>query len=202
MHATSKQKYTIFKLTGWDVREADINKEQASFIISNSIKKNYKPVIESLHSLTGAIDRQNRDLENQSTKTKKTPKKTKDEVYTELHERADEAGKKAADSHTPTPVIVGTPTTPLGNEIDYEKKTYYVPQGVCGFAWVHLSEGRSSFARWAKKNLGAHKAYYGGVDIWTRGYGQSMELKEAYASAYAEVLREAGIDAYMGSRMD
>jgi hypothetical protein len=131
-----------------------------------------------------------------------TSAKQRHEIYTALVAEADEAGKLAAEAHTPTPMIVGSPSTPLGNDVDYSKKTYFVEGGVCGFAWVHLPNGRSSFARWAKKNLGAHKSYYGGTDIWTRGYGQSMELKEKYAGAYAKVLAENGINAYPMSRMD
>ena len=30
-------------------------------------------------------------------------------------------------------MVVGTPTTPLGNDIDYSKETYYVADGLCGF---------------------------------------------------------------------
>ena len=40
--------------------------------------------------------------------------------------------------------------------------------------------------------------------LWNAtGYnGQSMDVKEAGASAYAEVLRQYGFKAYMGSRAD
>ena len=34
---------------------------------------------------------------------------------------------------TPNPMVVGTPTTPLGDDIDYSKDTYYVADGMCGF---------------------------------------------------------------------
>ena len=33
-------------------------------------------------------------------------------------------------------------------------------------------------------------------------YGQSLEKKEAFANAYAEVLSDAGVRAYVDSRMD
>ena len=39
---------------------------------------------------------------------------------------------------TPTPMVVGTPTTPLGDDIDYTKDTYYVADGMCGFAWINI----------------------------------------------------------------
>jgi hypothetical protein len=38
--------------------------------------------------------------------------------------------------------------------------------------------------------------------MWVFDYNQSMELKEAYAHAYAKVLRDAGFNAYANSRMD
>ena len=35
-------------------------------------------------------------------------------------------------------MVVGTPTTPLGDDIDYTKETYYVADGMCGFAWINI----------------------------------------------------------------
>ena len=40
---------------------------------------------------------------------------------------------------TPTFMVVGTPTTPLGDDIDYSKDTYYVADGMCGFAWINIA---------------------------------------------------------------
>ena len=48
--------------------------------------------------------------------------KTPSEIYSEAHS----AGMAAGHGCTPTPMVVGTPTTPLGNDIDYSKDTYYV----------------------------------------------------------------------------
>ena len=41
--------------------------------------------------------------------------KTPQEIYTEAHS----AGMAAGHGCTPTPMVVGTPTTPLGDDIDY-----------------------------------------------------------------------------------
>lgn len=131
-----------------------------------------------------------------------TAKEKREKMFRELHEKAHKAGTMAGNGHTPTPMVVGQAKGLMSTEIDYSKKTYFVESGVCGFAWIHLPNGRSSFARWAKTELGAHKSYYGGTDIWVRGFGQSMERKEAYASAYSKVLNENGIDSYPQSRMD
>jgi hypothetical protein len=116
---------------------------------------------------------------------------------------ADIEGNHAANDCIPTPMIVGSPTHILGNDIDPNKPTYYVPSGVCGFAWINVRDGRSSFARWLKKNdLGRPDSYYGGVTIWVYKFGQSYEKKRAYAGAFSSVLNEAGIKAYSMSRLD
>ena len=54
--------------------------------------------------------------------------KTPSEIYSEAHS----AGMAAGHGCTPTPMVVGTPTTPLGDDIDYSKDTYYVADGMCG----------------------------------------------------------------------
>ena len=48
----------------------------------------------------------------------------------------------------------------------------------------------------------ASKAYPTGLHFWVGLFNQSMTRKEAYASAFAKVLNEAGIQAYADSRMD
>jgi hypothetical protein len=80
-------------------------------------------------------------------------------------------------------------------------RSYYVADGVCGFAWVSVSPANSSFGRWAKEH-GWRKAYGGGIQLWVGLFNQSMQRKSAYADAYAESLRSHGIPARSGSRMD
>lgn len=74
----------------------------------------------------------------------------------------------------------------------------------CGFAWVNGKPGNSKLAKHLKAKYGAHKSYYGGIDVWNPGGSmtQSMDIKEAGASAFAKVLREHGFHAYMSSRAD
>lgn len=119
-----------------------------------------------------------------------------------IYREALEAGQKAAEACTPIPMVVGTPTSFFGNDIDYTKPTYYVADGVCGFAWVNIVPGNSKLANWLKKQGLARKSYYGGVDIWISDYNQSMQKKEAHARAMAQVFREHGFKAYPMSRMD
>lgn len=121
----------------------------------------------------------------------------------EIHLLAHKAGQLAAEKTKPTPMVVGEETSLFSNKIDYSKPTYYVADGPCGFAWVNIKPAHSKFAKYLRENDLAHKNhYYGGICLWVSQYGQSMQLKEAYAYAYARVLREHGISAYAGSRMD
>lgn len=80
-------------------------------------------------------------------------------------------------------------------------RTWTVPDGVCGFAWIQI-KGNTSFGRWAKKSGLTSPAYPNGLMFWVSYGGQSMERKEAYARAFAAVLRENNIEAYADSRMD
>jgi len=121
------------------------------------------------------------------------------EIYAEAHS----AGMSAGNKCKPTPMIVGQPTTPLGDDIDYEKETWYVGDGVCGFAWVNIKPARGKFVTWMKKNdVGRKDNYYGGWTVWVSGFGQSMARKEDYARAFSKVLNDYGITAYSMSRMD
>lgn len=81
----------------------------------------------------------------------------------------------------------------------------------CGFAWVtvypeHKGNTRAGKAeRAVLAQMGFRKDWTGkAYELWNpTGYaGQSMDVKEAGAQAYAEVLRGAGFKAYMGSRAD
>jgi hypothetical protein len=73
---------------------------------------------------------------------------------------------------------------------------------MCGFGWVHISKGNTSFARWLKQNNLARKSYYGGLDIWIGAHNQSYEKKMAHARAMAQVLSEEGFQAYADGRLD
>ena len=108
----------------------------------------------------------------------------------------------AGKAFTPTPMTVVEPSNPL-DDASPPRQTWHVPEGVCGFAWVNVSPGNSSFARWLSKNGLAGKSYYGGVDIWISAFGQSYERKMAAAEAMAEELRSSlNIKAYASGRLD
>lgn len=120
----------------------------------------------------------------------------------QLFDKARTAGLQAGNDAVPTPMTVGQATSLFSNDIDHSKPTHYVPEGVCGFAWVTIRPGNSSIARHAKKLAGGSTAYGGGVSIWISDHAQSMERKERHARAYADVLRKNGINATSDSRLD
>lgn len=74
----------------------------------------------------------------------------------------------------------------------------------CGFAWVQVREKASTKLGRALKSIGFAKAYGGGLQLWNPSdtMSQSMHLKEIGAQAYADVLSDFGINAYVVSRPD
>ena len=74
----------------------------------------------------------------------------------------------------------------------------------CGFAWVDFPSARTPFVTWCKKNNVGSKHWKKGWSIWNPAgnYTQSMDIKEAGAQAFAEVMNKHGIQCYMGSRAD
>ena len=122
---------------------------------------------------------------------------------------ADAAGKAAVEKLEVVPMIVGQETSMFSNKIDYSKPTYYVADGVCGFAWVDIYPANKGNTRAGKEerklleSFGFHKNDYAKTyQLWVSAYNQSMQKKEAYARAYADVLRANGLKAYSGSRLD
>ena len=131
--------------------------------------------------------------------------KTMEVVFRE----ADVAGKAAVEKLEVVPMIVGQETSLFSNKIDYSKQTYYVADGVCGFAWVDVypaNKGNTKAGKEERKLLerfGFRKNDYEKThQLWVSAYNQSMQKKESYARAFAEVLRENGFKAYAGSRLD
>ncbi len=82
----------------------------------------------------------------------------------------------------------------------------YGEPAYCGFAWVQVFDVKLN------TRLGKKMKEYGFTKYWTKGsiylwnpseyHGQSMDVKEEGARAYAKVLNKYGFKAYMGSRPD
>jgi len=81
--------------------------------------------------------------------------------------------------------------------------------GACGFAWVDIYEfngeklkGNTKMGRLLKK-AGIEQNWQRTFSQWCNWYGgQNIDIKEAGARAYANVLKGYGFIAYAGSRLD
>ena len=124
-----------------------------------------------------------------------------DKNYGAIYIEAHEAAMAAANAKVPVPMIVGTAKSLFDDTIDETKPTYYVPQGVCGFASICF-KGNTGWGRWAKAAGVARKGYPSGLAISVREGGQSYEIKCAYAHAFVGVLQSHDIDAWVESRLD
>jgi hypothetical protein len=178
--ATKKQLWALFCGTGLNTTNCTISVRQASNLIDNM--KNGIDIESDLRSFgaTGTVK--------------------KKEDWATLFAKADKAGKEAAGKCIPTPMVVTERSNPLDDNSKIEK-SWLVPQGMCGFASIRF-KGNTSFGKWAAKNNLAKKSHDGGLYIWVHDYNQSVELKSAYAYAFARVLNDAGIKAFAESRLD
>ena len=118
-----------------------------------------------------------------------------------LYIQAHDAGNNAVTQTTVTPMIVSQQANPLDDGSETIKQ-WYVEDGVCGFASVIIKPANNKFAKFLVANQLARKHYAGGVSMSIRDFNQSLTKKEAYAYAFAKVLNDNGITAYVDSRMD
>jgi hypothetical protein len=121
---------------------------------------------------------------------------------------ASEAAEAAVRACQPTPMIVGTPTTFFGNEIDGSKPTYFIEGGVCGFASVVIKPARGKLVAELKKRGIGSAHYYGGYAVSSWEFAPSIRRDQSYERACAaaagavKVLQSYGINAYVDSRID
>ncbi len=121
---------------------------------------------------------------------------------------ASEAAEAAVKACRPTPMIVGSPSTPLGNDVDPNQKTWFIEGGVCGFASVVIKPARGNIvAELKKRKIGS--AHYGGgysFSSWQLApnirQDQSYERACAAAKGAVEVLKKYGVNAYVDARID
>lgn len=118
-----------------------------------------------------------------------------------IYQQAHYAGNVAVEMATVTPMVVQQRANPLNDNSELVRE-YFVSDGVCGFASVNVKPANSKFAKFLVANGLGRKAYNGGVSMSVRDFNQSLTKKEAYAYAFARVLNEYGIKAYVDSRMD
>lgn len=133
-------------------------------------------------------------------KAKANPSKNSE--FQLLYNQARIAGLEAVKNLQVVPMVVNQHANLLDDTSPITKQ-YFVSGGVCGFAWVRVKPANCGFAKWLMANNLARKSdYYGGVAISVMEFGQSYQMKDAYAHAFAEVLSKAGIKAYGDSRID
>lgn len=183
--ATRKQLWALFCITKEDHRGKGLTKGEASKLIDELGGKGKK----------------------KGKGKKATPKVDKAWKYVELLADAIVAGNKALAACTPNPMIVTEHESPFDDNSPV-KNSWYVADGACGFAWVNVKcKGEGLKFINALKKLGKldrwrKDSYYGGYTFWVREGNQSIAKKEAFANAFADVLREAGINCYANSRLD
>ena len=131
------------------------------------------------------------------------------QTFTAICEKASQAGYAAVETARVVPMVLGQETSLFSGVIDETKPTYFVEDGVCGFAWVSVKPENIGNTRLGKQERRALEAVGFRKNDYEKTYllrisdfNQSMQKKEAYADAYAKVLRGHGIRAYSGSRMD
>ncbi len=112
--------------------------------------------------------------------------------FKDIVDKAYQAGIEAGKNAMPIPMYVIDQGIPIDR----------IDDGACGFAWVTVRPANSSFAIWAKKQGLMRPMYGGGVTYWVSQFGQSVDRKSAFAGAFAKVLRENGIQATAGDRLD
>jgi hypothetical protein len=121
---------------------------------------------------------------------------------------ASESAEASVKACRPTPMVVGTPTTFFGNEIDQSKPTYFIEGGVCGYASVVIKPARGKFVAELKKRGIGSSHYYGGYAVSSWEFAPSIRRDQSYERAFAaakgavEVLEKYGINAYVDSRID
>lgn len=126
----------------------------------------------------------------------------------EIYVEAAEAAEAAVKACRPTPMIVGSPSTPLGNDVDMSQQTWFVEGGVCGFASVVIKPARGSLVTLLKQRNVGRKSYYGGWDVASWEFAPSIRRDQSYeracaaAQGAAKVLNSYGINAYVDARID
>lgn len=107
--------------------------------------------------------------------------------YQALLTTAYRAGTVAGQNAVPKPMTI-IEADPITGKPKLGARADKIMEGACGFAWVNIKPGNSSFARWLVKNNYASKSYYGGVDIWISDHNQSYERKLAHAREMARLI--------------
>lgn len=186
---TKRQGFALFCITKKDYRNDNLTYEQASKLIEELGDKNY---------VKKSVGNKNVEKYNDAAR---------------IMEEAIEAGNNALNEAKPTPMVVQQHASVLDDNSPVQKE-WVIDGGVCGFAWIsfkaNTTANRKFLAGLKKAGLAGEKqngavwgkSYQGGYSYWVAQGGQSMERKQAFAHAFADVLEKNGLKVYVGSRMD
>jgi hypothetical protein len=135
----------------------------------------------------------------------KLARQERDEKFEKLLNQLAAIADVAYQLAQPTPMAVYE-TAGLSDAPKPGGRSWYVSEGVCGFAWVVIKPATSSFAKYLARNEIGYKAYDGGwvlpMHYFIAGMSQSLERAEQAAYAVAQELRNNNINCFATSRMD
>ena len=119
--------------------------------------------------------------------------------YESVHAAADAAGREAAQAAVLPQFGAVQHANPLDDSSEIVK-VWDEPFELCGFASVQIKGANKGYGKWVvASGVGRTDSYNGGAAISVFEFGQSHGRKVAYASAYAdtvkELLAEAGEEA-------
>lgn len=192
--ATNGQTFAIFCIARFDVRNSNLTKAKAASLIDR-LKTGDEATRQGALAEVAALP---------NVVKKGEPAKPKQD-WKAIYDEANAAGMKAGIEKAVIPMVVNTHDGPAltGNEPIIARSI--VSDGVCGFAWVTVRPGNSSFAKWLVENkLARPSGHTGGtgVKIWVHQFNQSLTRKEAYATAFSAVLSKYNINSVWGSNID
>lgn len=148
--------------------------------------------------------------------------------YPKVLRQARQAGLDAAEAKTqeleaggPKYAVVENAPGDVFHNPAKESRVVGTMTSLCGFAWIKFpcKGAGAGLWRWIKANgvmrdglnntsykvdgqSYSRDTYAGGIMAWVGEGGQAVDVKQAYANAFAKVLREAGVDAYAHYRLD
>jgi len=215
---TRKQTFAVFCMTKKDIRDIDMTRQQVSDIIGalKSVGVATLPDGSFLYHKDGKKEGVEWDKEVK-------PYSVKSKSWAlDLIEKAESAGelamKELIASKKVVPMVVQEHAD-MADDNSEVVQEWVVEGGPCGFASIRVKcvngPSRKFINQLKKAGLAGGDRYSGYHTEWSKsdyygGYmksftligGQSLAYKTAYASAYARVLEEAGIDTWVWSRMD
>ena len=128
--------------------------------------------------------------------------------YESVHAAAHAAGWEAAEAAVLPRYVAVQRANPLDDSSEIVK-VWDQPFELCGFASVQVKGANKGYGKWlVSSGTGETDTWNGGACFWVSSFGQSHGRKVAYASAYAdtvkELLAEAGEEAtvWVWERLD